>query len=307
MIDYFNLPNNDKNVQTFYTIGSGLWQTWQKPRGCKFMEVYMVGGGGGGGAGATGVANTNRSGGAGGGSSSISRAFISSSIIPDILYISVGVGGAGGSPTAGAGSVGGNGTISFISVLPNTTTTNIILASGSGNAGSSGGGGVVGSSNAIGGNAGAIFAQTNGLLSYNCLVSLVAGQAGAGGGNQNQSGTAITLTLPVSGGAGGAGVSNIGRGGASITGAGFVPTINGGNVTNTSSADSGFSSFNDKLINLPYSLFFTGGAGGYADNSNPGGNGGNGAYGSGGGGGGAGTTGGRGGKGGDGLVIITCW
>jgi hypothetical protein len=306
MIDYFNLPNNDKNVQTFYTIGNGLWQTWQKPRGCKFMEVYMVGGGGGGGAGATNVAGTSRSGGAGGGSSAISRAFVSLSIVPDVLYVSVGIGGTAGTSTAGAGGNGGAASLSYLSILPSTTTSNVIIASGTAAAGG-GNGGAVASSSATAGSAGTIFVQTNGLLSYNFLVSLVVGQLGGAGGNDASSGTAITLSLPVSGGAGGAGLLSTGRNGANITGAGFVPTINGGNVTNLSTADSGFTSFNDKLINLPYSLFFTGGAGGYANNSNPGGDGGNGAFGSGGGGGGGGTTGGRGGKGGDGLVIITCW
>lgn len=306
MIDNFNLPNNDKNVQSFYGIGSGVWQTWQKPNGCKFIQMIVIGGGGGGGAGATGIAGSTRSGGAGGGASAISRAFGTLSTIPDTLYILVGMGGTGGLPTAGAGGNGTTGNLSYISVQPNTTTSNIILASGTGVAGG-GNGGAVGSSNATAGSAGTVFLQTAGFLSYNFLVSLIAGQLGGSGGNQNQSGTAVSLTNIVSGGAGGAGVSTTARVGANITGAGFVPTINGGNPTNPSQADSGFTSFNDKLFNLPYNLFFTGGAGGFSDNAGVGGNGGNGSFGSGGGGGGGGTTGGNGGNGGDGLVIITCW
>jgi hypothetical protein len=306
MIDNFNLPNNDKNVQSFYGIGSAVWQTWQKPNGCKFMQMIVIGGGGGGGAGATSIAGSARSGGAGGGASAISRAFGTLSTIPDTLYILVGMGGTGGLPTAGAGGNGTVGTLSYVSVQPNTTTSNIILASGAAAAGA-GNGGAVGSSNATAGSAGTVFLQTAGFLSYNFLVSLIAGQLGGSGGNQNQSGTAVSLTNIVSGGAGGAGVSTTSRVGANVTGSGFVSTINGGNPTNPSEADSGFSSYNEQLINMPYNLFFTGGAGGYANNTTAGGIGGNGAYGSGGGGGGAGTTGGSGGNGGNGLVIITCW
>ena len=306
MIDNFNLPNNDKNVQSFYGIGSGVWQTWQKPNGCKFIQMIVIGGGGGGGAGATGIAGSSRSGGAGGGASAISRAFGVLSTIPDTLYILVGMGGTGGLPTSGAGGNGTVGALSYVSVQPNTTTSNIILASGAAAAGA-GNGGATASSNATAGIAGTIFAQTAGFISYNFLVTLIAGQAGGNGGNINQSGTAISLANIVSGGAGGAGVSNTSRNGANVTGAGFVPTINGGNSTNLSQANSGFSSYNEQLINMPYNLFFTGGAGGYALNNGTGGDGGNGSYGSGGGGGGGGTTGGRGGNGGNGLVIITCW
>ena len=307
MIDNFNLPNNDKNVQLFYGIGTNIWQTWQKPNGCKFVQMFVMGGGGGAGAGATGIAGSSRSGGAGGGSSAFSRAFVSSSIIPDNLYILVGMGGSGGLPTAGTGGNGTAGGISYVSYQPNTTASNLIVASSTAGAGAGNGGAAGVSSNATAGVAGTIFSQANGILSYNCLVSLIAGQAGGSGGNINQSGTTVTLALINSGGAGGAGVSNTSRNGANVTGAGFVPTINGGNSTNLSEADSGFTSFNNQLINLPYSLFFTGGAGGYALNNGNGGDGGNGSYGSGGGGGGGGTTGGRGGNGGNGLVIITCW
>ena len=306
MIDNFNLPNNDKNVQSFYGIGSDVWQTWQKPNGCKFIQMIVIGGGGGGGAGATAIANSNRSGGAGGGSSAISRGFGILSSIPDTLYILVGLGGTGGLPTVGAGGNGTVGALSYVSVQPNTTTSNIILASGTAAAGA-GNGGAVASTNATAGIAGTIFAQTAGFLSYNFLVALIAGQAGGTGGSTAQSGTSITLANIVSGGAGGAGVATTSINGANVTGSGFVPTINGGNFTNLSQADSGFTSFNDKLINMPYNLFFTGGAGGYSLNGGTGGNGGNGAYGSGGGGGGGGTTGGSGGNGGNGLVIITCW
>jgi hypothetical protein len=69
MIDIFNLPDTSNNVKVFYSTGSNNWQIWQKPRNCKFVNMFLIGGGGGGGG-----ANTTASyasGGGGGGSSSI--------------------------------------------------------------------------------------------------------------------------------------------------------------------------------------------------------------------------------------------
>lgn len=309
MIGSFNLANNENNVQIFHTIGTNVWQSWRKPKGCKFAQFLVIGGGGGGGAGASGGANTSRSGGAGGGSSGVSNLFVPLSLFPDELYILVGNGGLGGSPqTNSTGLGGGSGNLTFISYEPNTTNTNVIIASG--NIGAGGGfGGAVSSSNAIAGTASTIFTVANGQLIHLSHFNFVVGQAGAGGGNINQSGTAVSLIGYggiTSGGSGGAGVSTTSRNGANITVAGFIPTILGG-VVPTSQASSGFSSFSESSINLKFPLFFTGGAGGFSNNSDIGGNGGNGAFGSGGGGGGAGTTGGRGGNGGNGLVIITCW
>ena len=307
MIDYFNLPNLDNNNFVFYYVGTSVWQTWEKPRGCKFIQIFVLGGGGGGGAGATGVVGSQRSGGAGGGSSAISRLFIPTSYLPDVLYINVGRGGVGGSPTAGVGGNGTAGELSYVSVLPSTIATNTILGSSTGGAGG-GNGGNINSSNAAAGIAGTIFTPANnGYLSYFCYTSLIAGVIGGSGGNVNGAGSIAAISSIVTGGSGGAGVQGTARSGANITGSGFVPTINGGSLTNLTQADSGFTSFNEKLNSLRYPLFFTGGAGGYSNTTASGGDGGNGSYGSGGGGGGGGTTGGRGGNGGNGLVLITCW
>ena len=69
MIDIFNIPNIT-NTQVFYTQGSGIWQTWQKPRNCKFTYIFVLGGGGGGGGG-RGSASNAAIGGGGGASSSL--------------------------------------------------------------------------------------------------------------------------------------------------------------------------------------------------------------------------------------------
>jgi hypothetical protein len=309
MIDYQAIIGSTSNVSVFYGIGTNVWQTWTKPRNCTFLQFLVIGGGGGGGAAGSGAAITSRSGGGGGGSSAISRVFVPASYIPDTLYILVGMGGVGGLPQVNsAGISGSSGQLSYVSIQPNISSSNVLVASGN-VAANGGGGGAVGSSNAIAGSAGTIFTQANGLLSHLTHPTFVAGTAGVGGGNQNQSSAGgnnfVTITSIVTGGCGGAGVNNISRSGVGVTGAGFVPTINGGNVTTLSQADSGFSSFGDRMINMRNNLMFTGGGGGYARFDAAGGDGGNGAFGSGGGGGGAGTTGGRGGNGGNGLVIIT--
>jgi hypothetical protein len=305
MIDYFNRISPDNNTYVFYSTGTLVWQTWQKPRGCKFIQFLVIGGGGGGGAGATG-ASGNRSGGAGGGSSGVSRIFVPASYLPDTLYISVGRGGIGGVPTAGAGGNGSVGNLSYVSVLPSIIVTNVLLSSGTAGA-SFGNGGVVGSFPSIAGVGGTVFVVTNGYLAYTTITTFTAGTSGGNGGNATGTGTPATITMVTCGGSGGAGTNAASSVGAGIVGSGFVPTISGGSPTTLSQASSGFSSFNENLNTMRNPLFFTGGGGGYSRFNAAGGDGGSGAYGSGGGGGGAGTTGGSGGKGGDGLVIITCW
>jgi hypothetical protein len=306
MIDYFNMMiGPDKNTYVFYSTGTLVWQTWQKPRGCKFIQFLVIGGGGGGGAGGT-SASGNRSGGAGGGGSGISRLFVPTSYIPDTLYVSVGRGGSGGLPTAGNGGSGSCGELSYVSVLPNTNATNVLLSSGTVAAGF-GNGGVVGSTPSTPGAGGTIFAATNGLFAFAVTTTYAAGTSGGNGGNASSTGIPATITMITCGGSGGAGTNAVSSVGAGIVGSGFVPTISGGSPTTLSQASSGFSSFNENLNTMRNPLFFTGGGGGYSRFNAAGGDGGSGAYGSGGGGGGAGTTGGSGGKGGNGLVIITCW
>ena len=69
MIDVFNIPNIDTNVQVFNTKGLGVWQNWSKPKNCKFIHITVIGGGGGGGGG-RGSASNAAVGGGGGASSS---------------------------------------------------------------------------------------------------------------------------------------------------------------------------------------------------------------------------------------------
>lgn len=307
----FNLADRNLNNQVFYCTGSGAtssWQVWNKPLNCNYVNIMLIGGGAGGKGGATGNANT-RSGGAGGGSAAISYYTYPAFAIPDILYVQVGQGGTGGAGT-GSGLQGSQGTLSFVSIFPDSTltSTNIIARSGSANAGIS---------TSI--TAGVAIAGID-ILAQFALVSSYNGQAGgAGGTSATKAPDLLPSNIPIMGGAGGAGCNSVGVPGTSahIGPFLFVPTISGGTSIVGGVAGDGNHGFstreNFNNINFEFPLFCTGGAGGGSSTRNPdsnicfGGNGGNGSFGSGGGGGGAGFTaqGGDGGRGGDGLVIIT--
>ena len=306
MIDYFNLADNEKYTKIFYSIGSGVWQTWDKPKDCNFINFFVLGGGGGGASGSTGnLASSTRVGGGGGGSSAITKGLFPSFFLPETLYILVGRGGLGQTPT----SNGTSGEISFICISPTTAdTANIILKSGTI-------GPTCSNSNAAG-SAGTVFPLTGGYISYLGLINTVAGVVGYGGGtNASPIGSPILILNIVTGGAGGGAVRSVGNtsnDGGGLTGSGFIPSFNGGITIGTTDGQSGVS-FNYPTPDIPKSnpMVFTGGLGGAGMNNTNGGRGGNGSFGCGGGGGGGSTTGngipGSGGDGGDGLVIITCW
>jgi hypothetical protein len=298
MIDYFNLPNNDKNVQIFYGIGSSVWQIWQKPNGCKFAEMFVMGGGAGGSSGQTAASGT-RLGGGGGGGAATSKGVFSINTIPDTLYILVGMGGNGQTSSAN----GTSGGLSYVSITPSiASNADFILVNGAV--------GPTCSNGSPAGSAGTIFVQTAAFCSYLGLVTPIAGSIGFGGGDNASPGTSISVTNITTGGAGGGSIRSLGSqefAAGGLTGSGFIPTIAG-------SAGLGGEGISAPFYNLPsinnmnYPMIFIGGLGGGSSNSANGGKGGNGSYGCGGGGGGGGTTlGGFGGNGGDGLVIITSW
>lgn len=303
MQDFFDLPNTSEYIQTFYSDGTTTtWQTWNKPKNSKFVYFYMLGGGGGGSAG-----------GGGGASSSITRAYIPSFILPDTLYIQVGVGGVGGVGSTVVRADGDSGTLSYVSTQPNILRSNLILASG--NAAATGG--LTG--NTGGGTGGTAFTIANGLISSFSIFQSNGGQNGGAGGNTSGVGVSITIALPVSAGAGGGGQRSVNNGGAGgVINAGvFSPSIDGGSQgTALVSPTSGINGYGGQLPSSNLSLkqppFFTGGSGGGGNGSlanSVGGSGGDGQYGCGGGGGGntdfaSGRSSGNGGKGGDGLVII---
>ena len=288
MLDLSYFQTQNSNVQGFFN--GGTWQTWIKPRGAKLVNIICNGSGAGGGGGFQ-SATTPRGGGAGGATGATARLTINANLLPDILYILPGIGGAGGlgGAPATAGSPGQN---SFVTLIPSTgSISNVILRSGT--------------AGAVGGNNGTTSAgltqagETISVISNNIFANLgtftfQAGVTAANGGLLT--GAGITPSNFVNGGTGGGGQ---GSSGAFLT-SGVFPGIA---VTPVNT-----NGINGPILYKPTLMLF-GGLGGGGSTSGNGGNGGNGAPGCGGGGGGAstntGVNAGNGGKGGDGFVIIT--
>jgi hypothetical protein len=313
MIDVFNFPNNDSNIDIFtsnVSTGATSWQTWIKPKNTKFIHILAIGAGGGGGAGFSATLNSG-GGGGGGGAGAISSGFFPASVLPNILYIQVGIGGAGGRTIRSAD--GESGTPTYVSISAGSAATDRIIVATSGTFGGGGSGSGAGTA---GGGAGVSIDTALGKLG---VTSYYAGAGGGNGGTVSPSaGASITIGNIVTGGAGGGGlsVSSNGANGGNITGAGFVPLISGSTTIAGFVADggSGYRSLPSIDSSNRIAMMFTGGAGGGANSSSTTGNGGNGGYGAfgcGGGGGGASnylqTTYGAGGNGGNGLVMITSW
>lgn len=283
------------------TVTNTQWLTWLKPRGKSMMNAIVIGGGGGGGGGFSAAAAAARGGGGGGGSSAVTRLTIPLFCIPDTLYIQVGDGGKG---VGSGGGTAGSGLLSYISVHPNTTASNILAVSGA--AGAVGGGTGTGAAVGAAGTAGTIAVIGSMPLAGMGHFDLIAGQAGAAGGAVAgaigpPTSIAVTSVLTM-GGAGGAGTTS-----ADFAG-GIITAITDSYLSQIRPQGAAAGSNNGSGGFLSWAPFFSfAGLGGSASNTGVGGLGGNGAPGSGGGGGGGGTTGGRGGDGGPGIVIIYCW
>lgn len=304
MLDLFHIPtsNGITDVQIFTipsTVTNTQWHTWVKPRGKTMCYIICIGGGGGGGAGFGATAGSARGGGGSGGSSAVTRVTIPCLFLPDVLYVQVGAGGNGVS-TGTAGS----GVLSYVSVFPNTTASNIIAISGAAAAA----GGTTGTGAAVGaaGAAGTIAVIASMPLAGIGQYQMIAGQIGvAGGAVAGAIGTAQTIpttSVITTGGSGGAGTTSADFAGGAFTAISQTLLSEMRPATPAAGSVDGGSG---PTVWKP--MFFFGGVGGSSSNTGIGGNGGNGSYGAGGGGGGGGTTGGRGGDGGNGIVIIISW
>lgn len=303
----------------FYGTSVGTWQPYQVPIGATLLSIYCLGSGGGGGNGRSDT-TTDGYGNAGGGGAAQSRVLYITSSLPSLLFIQVGVGGAGGIGSSGDGGTNANGSaggLSYVSTaaVSGTPSASLLVArSGAANAG--------GNSGIVGGTAGTINTNTGCLYHYSALCSpqFLSGIAG-GGATVDASGSPVAPNLGQgSGGGGAACVNSI----PAVTNGGnitaftqtndiFPQTLSGGagNISGDNSLCNGISGFNSLCP-----LFFTGGSGGGSLANSvsdiPAGHGGQGGFGCGGGGGGgcndsATPRGGNGGGGGDGLVIITAW
>ena len=96
MLDFSHVPTRgNADVQTFIgnqrTVTGGS-QQWVKPRGISMVHILALGQGGNG---ASATAGATSAGGAGGGSGAQSTLLIPARMLPDILYVSAGAGGAG--------------------------------------------------------------------------------------------------------------------------------------------------------------------------------------------------------------------
>jgi hypothetical protein len=265
------------------------FQPYSVPSWAQMLFIIAIGGAGGGGGGGSVALGTQTNGGSPGGPGGTGVLYIPTAVIPSLLYVSVGRGGAGGA----AASNGVAGQTSFVSMQPTNSVVFMLLEASAGQGGLAAGTaatqtlassprpiGVVGtfgqsqpSGNPLGGT-GAVGPNVNPQNSGSA-----AGSAGCGGGGQNTTtdfngGGYNSGVLPTGGGGGGVAPGGAGRDGTGF----FVPMLR--------------------------PLAFYGGAGGASNRSGTGGAGGRGEIASGGGGGGGGTTGGAGGNGGDGLVII---
>jgi hypothetical protein len=269
MLDIFNIPGQQDNIKIFYNAGATAWQTWTKPRNCKFIWMMCIGAGAGGGT--TGTTSP----GFGGGSGAVTRAIFPANVLPDTLFIQPGVGAV--NTTAGR---------SFVSITPSSAITmNLVCISGNAPAGNG--------ANLQLGETAATVGNAN-LLSLGTFTSV------AGRSQPNTATiTPLTTTITCPGGNGGSATISVGSNIVSVDlGTFTTPNISGGTIIGAgNNSDSGITYYKP--------LFSLGGAGGNSNNAGVGGRGGDGGIGSGGGGCGGGTiAGASGGKGGDGLVII---
>jgi hypothetical protein len=304
MLDIFNIPSNTDSTKIFYAQGATTWQTWNKPRGAKMIQIFCLGSGGSGAIGAAAL-NGSRSGGGGGGSGAITRAVIPAFLLPDILYIQVGLGGAALNQTSTTAIAGNVGAHSYISLAPSTAASTVVVASSTVVAS----GGTGNGSNAAGGT---VFTSGSGVFSALSIFTTIAGVFGNGFTTQPTPGTnqaALGSSIVTGGTAGGPTQTTPpgnGYAGGSITSASVIltSTVAGGTGISTAGI---YAPAGDNGYTIMNPFCSTGGAGGGGNGAGTGGWGGDGGLGSGGGGGGGGGQNGlrRSGKGGDGLVIIT--
>ena len=297
------LTQTQENKWIFYAAGASSLQVWEKPDGCNFIHIVVIGAGCGGGGGYQRAAAANGGGGGGGAAAGIYTMMIPAYTIPDKLHIQVGTGGAGGANL----TVGGAGGSTYIGLVPSTavTSANLLISNtqiGGGGGAGGGAGSVTGGSGGTAGSTGIVWSLP--FTGWGKTVQTIAGQNGQAGTTPS---TDLAQTRIVGGGAGGAfAAASTQVAGRSVTSSYKQPSA----VVYSVGEPIGVSGRAGEGPNLrsPQPQFF-GGAGGAALTTTNIAGGGNGAIGCGGGGAGPNLTGGSstGGRGGDGMVIITCW
>lgn len=270
MLDTFNTPTpQGSNYQEFY--GGGTTRDWVKPRGASMVRFMLIGAGGGGGNGTTGQ------GGGGGGSGAVTSWIGPAMFIPDVLRITVGVGGTSGV----------NATASSVIYQAKDGTGYTLLT---GNGGTSG---TTAITAGVGGTA-----TTGSAFCASGIFNSTPGQDG-GPGNATGSGGGVNASSStfLSGGSGGSG-SAVGPGGFLNANYGYPPLIEAPAGGATAGA-------NGYFFSQPV-LVGCGGGGGATNTTGTGSAGGRGGLGCGGGGAGEDASSG-GGRGGDGAVFVWAW
>ena len=268
---FFDLPYGAKVDKYLAGMPTTSWLTWTNPRNEYNNAIILAAGGGGGGGGGNG----GGAGGGGGGAGAFCSIYCPLSLLPDILHIQTGLGGAGRVFEGG----GLSGAATYISIYPNTNAANLLVTCGAGGgAGASGGAG------------------SGGTVTIGNTVGVVQGYNGNNGSTAGSPASDAILSTgsPIFGGTGGGGYSypTGGASGGFQTYSNVIP-YSPGTPSNGGSGKRGY------VIWKPFTVF--GGSGG---SQGPGGNGFMGS-----GGGGEGVSGGSSssGSGGAGFVIIICY
>jgi hypothetical protein len=307
MLDYLHLPKQQNgNIDYFPGFSNtdgGSWIAWEKPKGTHMIRITCIAGGGGGGSGFSSDTTGSRCAGGGGGSSAISIVTIPAYVLPDILYVSSGVGGNGGAANPATANLGSDGIRSYVCVAQNTGIIYRVCYADSGKTGTTAA--TVGVGGGFGA-AGTVATIADMLLASYGIRNFIGGHMGGQGGTTS---TGLNIAYPttgllLSGGAGGSGSTQ--TIGDSIT----APTQTVYTIFSTITTVTGSGNNGQPGTEIYQPLLSTGGTGASANSATgAGGQGGAAGFGSGGGGGGAGgaNAAGGGGKGGNGLVIIHSW
>lgn len=295
-------PRSFVDVQTFTSDGN-----WFKPKGAKWVRVFMIGGGGGGGGGKSNDNANNSSGGGGGGGGAVVTWEGPATLFDAIETVTVGGGGTGGAGGTGTtngstGNAGGDSTMGMAGAL-------VLKAAG----GDSGQGGTA--STGLGGNGGG-----DATGEYNLGHDIHYGGPGADGNDTTaglsasdmpQSSTGVIYMRRAATGGGGGGGRISGGGANSNGGDGGAWFNNAGGANGVVSGSVGGAGGNGTDMSSMLGVGTGGGGGAGSQSANAAGAGGNGGlYGGGGGGGGGaqstGTT-GAGGNGAQGVVVVTTY
>lgn len=200
-----NHAHTDETIFMSSITGNTSWMPWTKPVGKTMAFMIAIGAGAGGGGGRVNAPQFQAG---GGGSGAITCLEIPLFLLPNTIYIQIGVGGTGANPGS-LGGAGGAGALTYISTQPSNAAANLILISGA--AAATGGGAPVA------GTASTIATATSAILMNLGVWTSIAGQNGTDG-----SGTGPVQALGsliVSGGAGS---------GEPVTGASFIPSLSAG-------------------------------------------------------------------------------